>query len=171
MVATKPFALTERVVTQPSTVLPGVPPFMLSVPAGWVLDEAPGALAMVRSPKQMNGFWVNAILSHDKVARSVDFQQAAAFTWARLRQQVPDAEIKLEKFMRAGAIPMYIRGTEMSSTKSKRPISQLQAIWFAPVHGPGKVVDFFQFVCTAPTEVANEVGPAMMELIGSFKFI
>jgi len=168
---TKTSSVTARVVAQPSAIVPGIPPFVFSVPKGWVVDQAPGALAVIRSPEEVGGFWLNAILSHDKVARSVGFQEAAAFTWARLQKQCPDVEKSFEKFAQFEGRPVFLRGSEMTSPQSKRRLAQLQAIFFAPVTGPGKVVDFFQIVCTAPTELSSSIGPDMLELIGSFKFV
>lgn len=152
-------------------MLPGIPPFLFSVPTGWVLDEAPGALAAVHPPEPVDGFWINAILSHDKVARSVDFKQAALVTWLRLIEKAPDAQMRLEKMIRVGRLPVYVRAAEMTAAKTGRRISQLQAVFFAPVTGPGKVVDFFQLVCTAPIEHVDDVAPAMLEMIRSFRFV
>jgi hypothetical protein len=127
-------------------------------------------LAMVRRSTDVDRFSTNAILSHATLPRSVDFKQAAATTWARLRQNAPDAETKTERFMSVGRVPMYLRTSEMSAAEGQR-ISQLQVIFFAPVSGPGKLVDFFQFVCTAGVEAVEAVGPDMLEMINSFRFV
>jgi hypothetical protein len=161
---------TAGVVAHPSAMLPGIPPFMFSVPQGWVLDEAPGALAVVRPQEPVDDFWINAILSHDKVARSVDFKQAALITWLRLVEKAPDATMQFEKMIRVGRLPIYLRAADMTAAKTGRQISQLQAVFFGPVHGPGKVVDFFQLVCTAPTEHVDSIAPAILETIRSFRF-
>ena len=63
----KPTELTSRVALYPSAMIKPVPSFIFSVPAGWVLDEAPDALVVARTAEQVDGFWVNAILSHDRV--------------------------------------------------------------------------------------------------------
>ncbi|MCB1000848.1 MAG: hypothetical protein R2713_01065 [Ilumatobacteraceae bacterium] len=162
---------TAGVVTQPSSMLPGIPPFLFSVPEGWVLDESPGAVATVHTAEPVDGFWINAILSHDKVARSVDFKQAAAVTWLRLAERAPDVQMTAEKFVRVGRLPVYVRSSEMTIVDTGRRVSQLHAIFFAPVRGPGKVVDFFQLVCTAPVEHVDEVAPAMIGMIRSFRFV
>lgn len=161
---------TAGVVTHPSAMLPGIPPFIFSVPQDWVLDEAPGALAVVRPEEAVDGFWINAILSHDKVARSVDFKQAALVTWLKLAEHAPDATMRFEKMIRVGRLPIYVRAADMNAAQTGRRISQLQAIFFGPVHGPGKVVDFFQLVCTAPVEHVDSIAPDVLELIRSFRF-
>ncbi|MCB0998279.1 MAG: hypothetical protein KDB40_03195 [Acidimicrobiales bacterium] len=162
---------TSRLALHPSSALPGVPPFVFSVPEGWTIDQAPGALAVVRPRERIAEFWVTAVLSHDRVARSVDFKQAASFTWDRVVKQVPDAKVTFEKFFRRGDVPFYVRGSELVAPRSARPIAQLHAIWFAPARDAGKLVDFFQLVGTAPVESTDEVGPALFEIITSFRFV
>ena len=88
----KPAELTARVAVYPSAIIKPVPSFIFSVPTGWVLDDAPDALVVARTPEQVDGFWVNAILSHDRVPRAVDFKQAAQATWARLQKTAADGE-------------------------------------------------------------------------------
>jgi hypothetical protein len=167
----KPSELTARLVAQPSAMIPGIPPFVFSVPQGWLVDEAPSALAVVRLPEQVDGFWVNAILSHDRVARAVDFKKAAQITWAKLQRESPDVTSTFERLARFGTNTVYLRGSELTAPQSKRKLAQLHAMFFAPVTEGGKVVDFFQIVCTTPTELAERFGPHFIEIIGSFRFL
>src|SRR5262245_9587393 len=109
----KPADLTARVAVYPSAMIRPVPSFIFTVPAGWVLDEAPDALVVVRTAEQVDGFWVNAILSHDRVPRAVDFKQAAKATWARVQQASPDAKVTMERLARFGTNVVYLRGVEM----------------------------------------------------------
>jgi hypothetical protein len=164
---------TSRVVAYPSHMIRGIPPFVFAVPQGWVLDEAPDALAVVRSPQEVDGFWINAILSHDRVPRSVDFKQAAQFTFAKLKQGSPDANVTMEKLARFAANVVYLRGVELSAPKSGRKLGQLHALFFAPVDkdDKGKTVDFFQFIATSPAELMPKVGSEFVEMIASFKFV
>lgn len=168
---TQPSDLTARLVTYPSDVIKPIPAFVFSVPQGWVVDEAPDALCVVRTPQQVDEFWVNAILSHDRVARAVDFKRAAQVTWAKLERESTDASSKFERLARFGANVVYLRGAEMTAPKSGRKLAQLHALFFAPVTEGGKTVDFFQFITTAPLEHAERFGPAFLEMIGSFKFV
>ena len=71
--ADKTADLTARFAVFPSAMIKPVPPFIFSVPDGWVLEDAPDALVVVRTAEPVDGFWVNAILSHDRVPRAVDF--------------------------------------------------------------------------------------------------
>ena len=166
-----PLAVTNRLVVQPSDMLTAVPPFVFAVPNGWTLDEAPGALAVVRLPQEVDGFWVNAMLTHDKVARSVDFKVAAQITWAKLQRTTTDLTERGEKLMRFGDLPVYIRGAEFTGPKGGRKLAQLQALWFAPVTEGGKVVDFFQLVLTCPVEHMARSTPDIMELLSTFRFV
>ncbi len=171
MADVKPTELTARIVSQPSKVIPGIPPFLFSLPKGWVIDTAPASLAVIRQPKEVDGFWINAIISHDRVARAVDYKKAAQITWARLVRQAPDATQTFERLARFGANIVYLRGCEMTSPESKRKIAQMQGLFFAPVTEGGKVVDFFQIVCTVPAELTDEYGKDFVEIIASFKFV
>jgi hypothetical protein len=164
---------TSRVVVYPSQMLRPIPSFVFSVPLGWVLDEAPDALAVIRTPEEVDGFWVNAILSHDRVPRAVDFKQAAQVTFAKLQRTSPDAKATMERLARFGANIVYLRGVEMAAPKTGRPLGQLHALFFAPVDADdkGKTVDFFQFIATAPADQMNRFGPAFVEMISSFRFV
>lgn len=166
----KPAELTSRLAVQPGLLIRGVPGFLFSVPRGWLLDEAPDSLAVVRTPEEIDDFWPNAIISHDRVARAVDFETAAKATWARLQQASPDAKVSFEKMARFGTNVVYLRGAEMKAPKSGRDIGQLQAMFFAPAPDEGKTVDFFQIVATAPAELMEQFAAPFLEIIGSFRF-
>jgi hypothetical protein len=168
----KPADLTARVAVHPSAAIRPVPPFIFSVPAGWVLDEAPDALVVARTAEQVDGFWVNAILSHDRVPRAVDFKQAAQATWSRLRQTSPSARVTMERLARFGPNVVYLRGVELEAPKSGRPLAQMHALFFAPTRegDTGRTVDFFQLIATSPLDRMEAYGPAFVELVGSFRF-
>ncbi|HEX6237730.1 MAG TPA: hypothetical protein VFZ68_11080 [Acidimicrobiales bacterium] len=166
----KPADLTARVAVYPSAMVRPVPPFLFSVPPGWVLDEAPDALVVVRTPEEVDGFWVNAILSHDRVPRSVDFKQAAQATWARLQRSAPSAKVTMERLARFGTNVVYLRGVDLTAPQSGRALAQLHAMFFAPAAEDGKTVDFFQLVATSPEEHMDRFGPAFVEMVGSFRF-
>jgi len=161
--------IAARAVVHPGKLIPGIPSFVLTVPLGWVLDEAPGALAVLRLPKEVDGFWVNAILSHDKVARSVDFEAAAKASWARLKRSSPDATENGERLVRFGNQVMYVRGVEL--TANDKRIAQFHALFFAPVSEGGKTVDFFQFILTAPVGAMDGLVKPFMEALSTFRFV
>jgi hypothetical protein len=164
---------TSRVVAYPSQMLRPIPSFVFAVPQGWVLDEAPDAIGVVRTPQEVDGFWVNAILSHDRVPRSVDFKQAAQVTFAKLKQGTPDAKVTMERLARFGSNVVYLRGVELSAPKTGRALAQLHALFFAPVDkdDKGKTVDFFQIIATAPADQMSRFGNAFVEMISSFRFV
>jgi hypothetical protein len=149
-----------------------IPSFVFTVPKGWVVDEAPDALAVIRTPEQVDGFWVNAILSHDRVPRSVDFKQAAQLTFAKLKKATPDAKVTMERLARFGANIVYLRGVEMAAPKTGRALAQVHALFFAPVDkdDKNKTTDFFQLVASSPAEHMPRFSAPFVELISSFKF-
>ena len=169
--ATKPSQVTGRVAVFPSKAIKATPGFVVTVPPGWVLDEAPYALTVVRPREPEGDFWVNVMVTTDRVPRAVDFEQAARITFGRIKRACPDAEIKLEKMARFGSLITYLRGIEVTSPKSQRRLAQVHALFFAPVEGEGKTVDMFQVVATCPAESAGRYGARFIELIGSFRFV
>lgn len=166
----KPADLTGRIAVYPSAEIKPVPSFIFSVPAGWVLDDAADSLVVARTADQVGDFWINAILSHQRVPRSVDFKQAAQSTWARLQQTSPTAQVTMERLARFGTNIVYLRGVELESPNNGRVLAQLHALFFAPANDEGKTVDFFQVVATCPKDLMEQYGPAFVELVGSFRF-
>lgn len=166
----KPADLTGRIAVYPSADIKPVPSFMFSVPTGWVLDDAADSLAVARTGEQVGDFWINAILSHQRVPRSVDFKQAAQSTWARLRRTSPTAKVTMERLARFGTNIVYLRGVELESPNNGRVLAQLHALFFAPATDEGKTVDFFQLVATCPKDLIEQYGPAFLEIVGSFRF-
>ena len=165
-------APTSLVAVHPSTMIPGIPRFIFAVPSGWVIDEAPGALCVVRQPgADDDGFWVNAIIGHDKVGRGVDFERAAKATWAKLKRSTPSAVDNGERLARFGNNVVYLRGVNLDGPTG-RPLAQIQAQFFAPTTEGGKLVDFFQIVGTTQRdETVQATMSVFIELISSFRFV
>ena len=166
-----PSSVVNRLVAQPGRMLTGVPPFVFVMPEGWILDEAPGALAAIRLPEQVDGFWINALLSHDKVARSIDFESAAKVTWAKLQRSATNLVERGERLIRFGNLVVYVRGCEFASPDGSRTLAQMQALWFTPVTEGGKVVDLFQLVLTAPATAMPKFSGPILEMISTFRFV
>jgi hypothetical protein len=166
-------ALTDvvsRLAVFPSEVIRPVPSFMFAVPRGWVLDEAPDAMAVIRTPEEVDGFWPNLVLTHDKVARATDLEQAAKITWAKLLKQCPDAAIDMQKLVKFNDLPMYLRGCTMAAPQSGRRLAQLHALFLAPVVGKGRTMDLFQFTGTCPDDQTDRAAPVFLDAISSFRF-
>ncbi len=162
---------TGRIVVYPSHIMRPVPSFIFEAPTGWVVDEAPDALTVVRTPQEVEGFWVNAIISHDRVAKSVDLEEAAKVSFARLKQQSPEMKVTLEKLARFGSNVVYLRGVELAAPQSGRTLAQLHALFFAPGDETTKTSDFFQCIATAPVESMPALGKTFVELISSIRFV
>ena len=160
-----------RVLVYPSATLRPVPAFLVAAPSGWVVDEAPDSLAVMRTAEQVDGFWVNATVSHDRVARSVDLAVAAKATWARVLHSSPSAKAGLERVARFGSNIVYMRGVELDAPESGRKLAQLQALFFAPPVPDAKTSDFFQVICTSPVDAMPGFGPVFVAMISSFEFV
>lgn len=168
--STSPASVAERMVTYPGRMVRGVPPFAFVMPEGWVVDESPGALLALRLPEQQHGIWVHALLTHDTVARSVDFDAAAKVTWAKLQRSAEGLVERGERLVRFGRQVMYIRGCEFDAPRGEGTIAQLHALWFGPAEEGGKVVDFFQLVLTAPLATMPEHSKTVLAMLSTFRF-
>lgn len=159
-----------RVVVYPSTALRPVPSFVFALPAGWVVDEAPDVLGVVRTPEAVDDFWVNATISHDRLARTVELEAAAKATWARIQQDSPSAKVTMERVARFGTNIVYVRGVELDAPQTGRRLAQVHALFFAPPVEGAKTADFFQVIATCPAERMDGFGPVFVALISSFQF-
>jgi hypothetical protein len=162
---------TARAVVYPSGAARPVPPFVFLQPEGWILDEAPDALLVVRAPEAVDGFWLNAILTHDRVAATVDLTAAVRATWARVLRDSPGATADFERAARFGDNVVFLRGLEIDAPQSGRKLAQLHALFLAPKAEGQKTGDLFQFVITTPTEVMGPLSAGFVEMIASFRFV
>jgi hypothetical protein len=162
---------TARAVVYPSRAVPSVPPFVFLAPEGWIVDEAPSALVVVRSPREVDGFWLNAILSHDRVAAGLSLDDAATAIWARITRDSPGATAQMERTARLGSNIVHLRGIELTAPQSGRALAQLQALLLAPKAEGRKTADLFQFVITTPADSMPRLGPGFIEMIASFRFV
>ena len=177
MPTTEPTTATEtakdvvaRLATYPSAIIRPIPSFVFAVPRGWIIDDAPESLAVIPTPEEVDDFWPNLVLSHDKIARTLDLEKAAQVTWAKLKAQIPEAEIDMQKLVKFSGLPMYLRGCTMKAPQSGRQLAQLHALFLAPVKGKGRTMDLFQFTGTAPRDQAEQAAPVFLDTISSFRF-
>ena len=165
-----PATTSYQVVVFPSRLVRPVPSFVFATPPGWVVDEAPGAVLAVRAGEAIDDFWSNALLIHDRVARSVDLQAAATASWGRLVSDAPSATIKMERVAKFGSNVVYLRGVELDAAQSGRRLAQLHALFFAPAVADSKTTDLFQFVATSTPEQMGGLGQLFVDMIATFRF-
>jgi hypothetical protein len=167
----KPARLTERVVAFPSAQIRPIPGFIFSVPVGWVVDESPNALGQVRVAEPIDDFWPNVLITTTRMGREFDLEQAAAVTWETVKADtsLASAEVKSEQVVKFGDLLMYVRTAELTPTDGD-PVAQVHALFFAPVDGDGQTADFFQLLCSSKVAQGDQVLPAFLEIIGSFRF-
>jgi len=166
----QPSDRTARLAVQPGTIR-GIPSFVFSVPEGWVVEEAPNALAVVRAPEATDGFWPNLMISHDRLGAAVDLKLAAQATWSKVQRQSADATVTFERTARFGENVVYMRGVEMTAPQSKRRLGQLHGLCIAPKAESAKTIDLFQLIATSLAEPTNSPVSAFVEIIGSFRFL
>lgn len=169
-VSVEPSDRTSRLALQPGTIR-GVPPFVFSIPEGWVVDEMPNALAVVRPPEATDGFWPNLVIRHIRLGAAVDLKLAAEATKAKLLKQSPDATVTFERMARFGANIMHMRGLSITSPQSQRRVAQLHGLCIAPKAESATTIDLIQLVGSTPEESGDSPATAFVEIIGSFRFV
>lgn len=157
-------------VIHPSRAVPPVPSFVFTAPPGWVIDEAPGSVVVVHTPEKSDGFWINTIVTHDRVADEIDLETAARASWERISSETPSAQIRMEKAARFGSNVVYLRGIELDGP-SGTPMAQLHAIFFAPRTEGRATADLFQMITTSTPEQMERIGAGLVEMISSFHFV
>jgi len=162
---------TDRIATYPSAALRAVPSFTFEVPDGWVVDESPDALAVAVIPEPVDGFWVNAIISTDRVHHKLDLRTAAASTLAGLKKQCPDAEVKTERLAQLGGHETYLRVVQMTAPRTGRALAQTHGLVLTKAAAGAKTIDLFQIVGTCPADTFREHGTRFVELIASFRVV
>ena len=160
----------HQVVVFPSRLVRSVPSFVFTTPAGWVVDEAPGAVLAVRAEAAVDDFWSNALLMHDRVARAVDLQAAATASWGRLAADAPSAHVRMERVAKFGDNVVYLRGVELDAAQSGRRLAQLHALFLAPAPADSKTSDLFQFVATSTADQMGAVGQLFVDMVATFRF-
>lgn len=155
----------------PSAQIRGVPRFALEVPDGWTLDDAPGAVCVVRHLTERNGFWVNVVVRHDTVSRTLDLGRVARTTWAKLVARHPDAVAQGERLVRFDDHVVYVRGVEVDGRDGGR-LAQMQALCFAPYAAAGTTADLFQIVgtCRVDPDVDRHLAD-IVSIIASLRFL
>jgi hypothetical protein len=155
---------------QPGTIR-GIPAFVFSIPEGWVVDEVPNALAVVRPPEATDEFLANLMIRHIRLGASVDLKLAAEATRATTMKQSPDAVISFERAAKFGDTVMHLRGLSLTSPESQRRLGQLHGLCIAPKGEGDKTVDLIQMVGTSLEDIEPSPAPQFMEVIGSFRFV
>lgn len=161
----------HQVVVYPSSAVRPIPSFVFAVPPGWVVDEAPGAVCAIRVSEATDGFWSNALLTHDRVAKAVDLQAVASASWGRLLAEAPSAKVLMERIAKFGTNIVYLRGVSLDAPQSGKDLAQLHALFFAPPVEGAKTADLFQFVATSTPEQMDAIGTSFVEMIGTFNFV
>jgi hypothetical protein len=161
----------ERTVVYPSAMVPVVPSFVFTGPSGWIVDEAPGALLVLRSAEEVDGMWPSAILSYNRVSSSVTLEDAAKATWERVVTDSPDARQSFERVARFGTNVAFLRGFSFEARQGGGRVAQLHALFFAPRAEGRRTTDLFQFVITAPVEAMQQQGRSLVDMIASFRFV
>jgi hypothetical protein len=154
----------------PSPSLRAIPSFSFDYPEGWELEESTRALAAVHPPEPLDGFWINVLVDHSRVNADVDLEQAAVVTCAHLLSLHPDLRVLTERIAHfdGGRRDTYLRVAE--TTDEGRPITQMHALFFAPLIPGARTRDLFQIIATIPVTAPDEIGVQVIDIVKSFRF-
>jgi hypothetical protein len=162
-------APTDAVVVFPSAALRPVPGFTIGVPAGWEVDEAPDALGVMRVPEPVDGFWVNLLITTDRIDHRVKLAHAASISLDRLREQCPDVVVRTDRIADVGGRLVSVRALELTAPTSGRRLTMVQGLTVAPRAEGAKTRDLFQLTGTCPAADADRFGPIFVDTIASFR--
>jgi hypothetical protein len=154
----------------PSPRVRAIPSFSFDYPEGWELEESTRALAAVHPPEPIDGFWVNVLVDHSRVEAAVDLEQAAVITCAHLLRLHPDLRVLTERMAHfdGGRRDTYLRIAE--TTDEGQPITQMHALFFAPLVPGARTRDLFQIIATIPNQAPDEIGLQVIDIVKSFRF-
>lgn len=157
----------------PSAAIRPIPGFEFDVPGGFVLGEAAGAIAAVRSEEASDGFYDNVLIRHMRVARGATLPAAGRAAIERVRRQARDVVVGAERIGRFNGQPeaqqTYLCSLELTVPQTERRLSQGHALVFAPGGGT-PTADLFHLVGTCAAEHADDFGQAFVQLLTSLRF-
>jgi hypothetical protein len=161
---------TERRVVYPNAAVPAVPAFVFTAPAGWTVDEAPGALVALRAPQRGDGTSLDAFLRHERIAAEVTLEDASKVTWARILRESADVKLSFERVARYGPHVAYVRGFSMGAPGGGT-VAELQALFLAPKADGRKTADLFQLAITGPADALRAHGAEFVDMVATFRFV
>ena len=155
----------------PSPKLRAIPSFSFDYPEDWELDEGTQAIAAVHPKEPVDGFWVNVLVNHSRVAAAVDLKQAAVATLQPVFRNDPEAKLVTERLAHFdnGRRDTYLRIVETKAPDG-RAIAQVHCMFFAPRIPGARTVDLFQFVGTMPTASVDDYALRVVDMVKSFRF-
>jgi hypothetical protein len=160
---------TDAVAVFPSAALRPVPSFTIGVPAGWRVDEAPDALGVIRVPEPIDGFWVNLLITSDRIDHRVKLAHAASIALDRLRQQCPDVVVRADRVADVDGRVVSVRALELTAPTTGRQLSIVQGLTVAPRAKDATTRDLFQLTGTCGRAEADRFGPVFVDTIASFR--
>jgi hypothetical protein len=160
---------TERTVVYPSVAVPAVPAFVFTGAVGWTIEEAPGALVVLRAPQQSDGSALDAVLRHNRVPGELTLEEAAKRSWARIQREAPDVKLSFERVATFGTNIAYLRGYSYAVDGSTT--AELHALFLAPKGDGRKTADLFQLSVTGAPEVVRRRGEEFLDMVASFRFV
>jgi hypothetical protein len=160
---------TDAVAVFPSAALRPVPSFTIGIPSGWRIDEAPDALGVLRVPEMIDGFWVNLLITTERVDHRAKLGHVASVALEQLKRQHPEVVVKADRVAEIDGRVMSIRVLELTAPDSGRELTIVQGLTAAPRAEGATTRDLFQLTGTCARADANRFGPVFVDTISSFR--
>jgi len=149
----------------PSGAVPAAPRFAVDVPADWVAGASAGAMVMFQIADRPA--W-SVVVSSLRVGADTTLRDVAVRTFARQRQQHPDAQIRVQRTGRFGTRLTYLREVALPAPSGDRPLAQFHAMFVVPA-GSTEFGDVMSIAATCPDGELSQLGPAVVEMVSSLR--
>ncbi len=156
--------MIAREIQVPGAEVTATPGFACTLPGGWGVQEAPGAVAAF-SPA--DGSAVSVLVSATRVDRDVDLRDVAVRSFARQRRAHPDLTIDSQRVGRFGDRVVYVRGVTVSDVD---PVAQVHGLFFGPTDDRRPTADVFSLVGSCPAAEIADYGPMFVDILASIDF-
>ncbi len=155
---------TTVTVEVPSDQVPGVPAFTIDAPSSWSPHAAAGVLASFGVSGRPD--W-SVVVSTMRVDDGTTLRDVAVRTFARQRARHPGAAIRTQRTGRFDERLTYFRDVVVPDRAGDR--AQLQVLFELPVAGARDLSDVVSIVATCPDGELELLGPAVIDLVASFR--
>lgn len=152
-------------ITVPGPDVTATPAFACSLPGGWAVHEAPGAVASF-TPTAVRD--VSVLVTATRVGKDVDLREIAVRSFALQRRTNGEVTIDSQRVGRFGDRVVYVRGV---TVPGEQPISEVHGLFFGPDDDDRMTADVFSLVGSCPAGDIGDYGAAFVGILASISFV
>lgn len=156
-------------IVYPSPQALSMPGFSITIPDGWLVDEAPDSLLVVAEPERSE-FRANLTIAVSRVSSGTSLEEVLAEARLLLTSQYPDLVIIWDKTTEISGQPATISMASLQPRGIAFPIAQLQVLFYAP-SGSGRLTrDLFRIYGSCRAIDADSYAGVFGEILASLQF-